>query len=449
MQVALPAKLESRQGKAYPVGSHQTASEQFRLTKPGLLFGSKAISEAEARERLERQDSVTIERTVVVNYQQEKRLERTDKTLLKSGQELNDYIQRYGHDVLPGEIYQVEVAGKTGWVAPSQYGQAAFLDGDANFKITESEILAETTPSRLSWERDSLLDYQFHSLTQKIPAQVADYPSYQQAVERMDSLAQHHPERVSKVSIGKSREGREIWALKIGQGSDEALVTSLLHAREWATGQVALEMAQKLVQDQPKNLSVWVVPIANPDGYEITRTTDPSQRTNAAKVDLNRNFSTNWRIAGDLPGQTYDDKGGSDKVGDPTYRGPAPSSEPETQALEQLIQSRPNLKGWLDLHGYGRLLLYPQSGRPQAYAELTEEMQSEIPVPYKIANLESYGQVTGSALEHGERAGLLTVTMELGQSFQPAGLAREATVDEGVKAGMRFLSHLARKAEVL
>ena len=71
----------------------------------------------------------------------------------------------------------------------------------------------------------------------------------------------------------------------------------------------------------PSDVAVWLVPEANPDG--ITAGT----RWNADGVDLNRNFSWTWR---------------------PDDGGPAPISEPETQALTALIDTlRPDVVVWV------------------------------------------------------------------------------------------------------
>ena len=79
------------------------------------------------------------------------------------------------------------------------------------------------------------------------------------------------------------------------------------------------------------------MPVANPDGYDYTFDDDRLWRKNLRDndgdgqvaigdgVDLNRNFPTRWG---------YDDEGSSPDPSSDTYRGPAPASEPETQALD-------------------------------------------------------------------------------------------------------------------
>ena len=108
---------------------------------------------------------------------------------------------------------------------------------------------------------------------------------------------------------------------------------------------------------------VWVVPVANPDGYQYTFTTERLWRKNLRDnngdgqitigdgVDLNRNFDAHWG---------YDDEGSSPLPMDGTYRGAAPNSEPETQAVINLVRNQ-NFKFILSYHTFSDLILYPWS----------------------------------------------------------------------------------------
>ena len=95
------------------------------------------------------------------------------------------------------------------------------------------------------------------------------------------------------------------------------------------------------VTDLVKKTEMWFVPVANPDGYDWTF--EPGQRlwrknladnngdgliTPGDGVDPNRNYPTKWG---------YDNEGSSPEPASETYRGPAPSSEPETRALDGLM----------------------------------------------------------------------------------------------------------------
>ena len=67
-------------------------------------------------------------------------------------------------------------------------------------------------------------------------------------------------------------------------------------------------------------------------------------------VDPNRNFAEHWG---------YDNEGSSPDPADETYRGPSAASEPETQAMQGLIDRvKPRFQS--NLHSFGQWLLYPQ-----------------------------------------------------------------------------------------
>jgi hypothetical protein len=97
----------------------------------------------------------------------------------------------------------------------------------------------------------------------------------------------------------------------------------------------------RAVTDLVKTTEMWFVPVANPDGYDWTFQPDQRMwRKNLADndgdglitpvdgVDPNRNYPTKWG---------YDNEGSSPEPASETYRGPAPSSEPETRALDGLM----------------------------------------------------------------------------------------------------------------
>lgn len=120
------------------------------------------------------------------------------------------------------------------------------------------------------------------------------------------------------VEIGRSRLGRPLTATRYGRVSAPrtVVVIGLLHGNEPA----GLRVVQSLREMEPaRDTQVWVVPTGNPDG--LAR----SSRTNAAGVDINRNFPHDWRYAGRGTG---------------TYSGPSAASEPETKALIAFLAAR-------------------------------------------------------------------------------------------------------------
>ena len=102
------------------------------------------------------------------------------------------------------------------------------------------------------------------------------------------------------------------------------------------------------------------MPVANPDGYDYTFSTERFWRKNLRDnngdgqitvgdgVDPNRNYPTKWGS---------DDEGSSPDPADETYRGPSPASEPETQAVAGLLD-RVGFEYLINYHSAAELLLY-------------------------------------------------------------------------------------------
>lgn len=100
------------------------------------------------------------------------------------------------------------------------------------------------------------------------------------------------------------------------------------------------------------------MPLANPDGYEYSHTTDRLWRKSrgggygrgpCAGVDLNRNFGYRWG------GQ-----GTSQAPCSEVYAGPKAFSEPETRAQQQFMaRTAANFRAFLTFHSYGQYILYP------------------------------------------------------------------------------------------
>ena len=437
-------KLLDRNARQWKLDGVHTARETFEVSKPGRFFGHKKIGDEELSQRLADGLPVTASRELEVRYGDEVRVHRNTEETLQTPEQWQAFASRFDDEAGPREVYEVRSGEKTGWVHPSEYQTANFFDGDADFSITPEEIVGEAAPGKLAYKDDTLVDYQFHRLTRQVPPQVNEYPDYNGYVRSMKDLADKHPGAVEMVSLGSSRGGRPIWALKVGNGKEEALVTGLTHAREWLTGQVALESARSLAENTAihDKLTAWIVPVHNPDGYELTRTEDPSVRTNGAGVDLNRNYPGEWRLAGDTPESTRDDKGGSDKPGTPSYRGPSALSEPESQAISEFLQEHPKVGHWLDLHGYGQLLIMSDRAELESSTGLTSRMKEHIP-DYKIIGLQDYGATSGTSIQFAKQQGIKAAVMEMGTCFQPAGEDREHSLKEGVAATLAFLAQAA------
>jgi Zinc carboxypeptidase/Immune inhibitor A peptidase M6 len=196
--------------------------------------------------------------------------------------------------------------------------------------------------------------------------------------EEFEQAAADNPRVTKLVTIGHSVNGTDIVALKVSRnarvqpdGQKPATVyVGAQHAREWITPEMIRRLMHLVldgygndaqITDLVNTTELWFIPVANPDGYDWTF--EPGQRlwrknlrdnngdgviTGGDGVDPNRNFATKWG---------YDNEGSSPLPGSEVFRGTAPGSEPETQALDSLMNRlRPEFL--VNYHSAAELLLY-------------------------------------------------------------------------------------------
>jgi hypothetical protein len=184
-----------------------------------------------------------------------------------------------------------------------------------------------------------------------------------------------------KQSVGLSHDSLDIWLVKISDNPDtdeaepEVLYTALTHGGEPLGMATVMYFMYYLLENYGTdpfvtflidNRELYFVPVVNPDGYVYNEQIFPEGggmwRKNKSDnnenqifdpdfdgVDLNRNFGYNWG---------YDDKGSSPYPGKWNYRGTAPFSEPETQAIRDLCLSH-EFQLALNYHTYGSWLSLP------------------------------------------------------------------------------------------
>ena len=189
-------------------------------------------------------------------------------------------------------------------------------------------------------------------------------------IQSMFDLASSYPTLVSTADIGDSQIkksgigiGYDIYAMNITAPwslssttsiKGRMLVTSGVHAREYAPPELALRFAEHLLQGYDtdsditwllRHTEIHLILHVNPDGRYVAENENNMQRKNmnamdgggktndtcTIGVDLNRNFDIMW---GDISGGYT-----SNNPCDDTYHGPSPESESETQAVANYARS--------------------------------------------------------------------------------------------------------------
>ncbi|XP_015784758.1 carboxypeptidase B isoform X2 [Tetranychus urticae] len=189
----------------------------------------------------------------------------------------------------------------------------------------------------------------------------------------LEGLQSRNKDTIKIENFGKSWEGRDLKVVKIGANVNSSppnnskpiiYIQGGIHAREWIAPAtvvyIATTLANEALDETDKRLiesfEWWLVPSANPDGYEYSHTHNRNWRKTRSKqvgicrgVDPNRNFGFYWGGKG-TSGDTCSD----------IFRGSKPFSEPETRAIRDLVLgASPRVLAFLDMHSYSQVWLYP------------------------------------------------------------------------------------------
>ena len=250
--------------------------------------------------------------------------------------------------------------------------------------------------------------------TSPLPSGRTGYRTLEDYQNELKALVKDHPGLVRPVTLGETFHGRQIQGVEIADDVDAAndgrptfLLLGEHHAREWPSGEIAMEFANYVINRYGSDDSITsllkrervvVVPIVNVDGFNASRGTaedgfmpDPADSTGAPEgdtaegvafpfggnlayrrkncdgpvpngpnheeqslpcyyqvgVDPNRNYGEHW--------------GGVGASSDPntqSYRGTGQWSEPETQAVWHWSQQH-NVTFLMTLHTVAALVLRP------------------------------------------------------------------------------------------
>lgn len=222
---------------------------------------------------------------------------------------------------------------------------------------------------------------------------MAGFYTAKEVDELLNALSEKYPQFIHKpFVIGETYENHQIKAFRIGKLETKSkfssvLLTALHHARE----PISLSMIIRIVivslhdllhptQNSSEGFpptffdvaELLIVPIVNLDSYykineaygrpnwEIEQMRRKNANPNAvcniqnieSGVDINRNYNVSF--AADEIGSV-----GKDKCDD-TYRGTKPFSEPEAQAIKNLIEGKQHhVSAALNFHSYGNMWIWP------------------------------------------------------------------------------------------
>ena len=224
----------------------------------------------------------------------------------------------------------------------------------------------------------------------KIKKDVTGYRTYEQTVLELQQFESDNPNICKLYDIGDSWGktyldsgyteysifDHDIWAMKISDNveteEDEPsfYIFGIHHARELPTTEVAMGILNDLInnygtdpdaQRRIDNSQIWFIPIMNPDGHKmVTSEFDVWWRKNIRDNNFSHTFPDT--LEGVDPNRNYGfwwgDNSTSEDPESYNYRGPEPWSEPEIQAIRNLLDSH-HFVGGISYHCYGQGVLYP------------------------------------------------------------------------------------------
>jgi carboxypeptidase T len=223
------------------------------------------------------------------------------------------------------------------------------------------------------------------------PAGWGGFHTYAEMSRDVAATAAAHPDIVQRFSIGKSYQGRDLWAVKISdnvtvdENEPEVLFDGLHHAREHMAAEMTLAIFHWLVNGYGHDATItrlvngreiYIIFMVNPDGseYDISGGTyhlwrknrQPNAGSSYIGTDLNRNYPYHWGCCA----------GSSTNPASLMFRGAAPLSAPESRAVANFINSRvlngrQQIRTAITFHTSGRLVMWPYG---YTYTDIPSDM---------------------------------------------------------------------------
>lgn len=194
------------------------------------------------------------------------------------------------------------------------------------------------------------------ALKHNIPAHEAY--TYDMLLKDISEFKARHAE-LPVFSIGKSREGRELFAVKFGKGSRRIFICGAHHGMEWLTAKICIQFAFDLADGKydvsSEAISLYLVPMVNPDGVQLA-SNGIKWQANAIGTDLNHNYDALWELS-----KQAEKNHGILSPCSSKYGGPFPESEPESQAIANFTRQN-KFDMAVALHSQGEVIYYDFCG---------------------------------------------------------------------------------------
>lgn len=242
--------------------------------------------------------------------------------------------------------------------------------------------------------------------------------TYEMMEVDIKQLKEKYPHLMSYESIGKTPFGREIWAVKIGNGKGNVFINGSHHAREWISTVLVMNMMEYYLQSYEANavidgysardvlneMSIWFVPMVNPDGVTLQQkglNAFPKEyheslirmnegkrdftrwKANAQGIDLNRQYPANWYSPTFPLTPSWQN-----------YKGKAPFQAAESKAIRDLTyRIKPEMA--ISYHSSGRVIFWH-------FHNKKENMNRDLRLAKALSNKTGYPLISPQATPSGK-----------------------------------------------
>ncbi len=273
------------------------------------------------------------------------------------------------------DIQTYRVSGVTTREQRTKIAQA----GAAIDEVGSDYVVITATPVEIRRIRAAGFNAEQLIQTLDFPSADSRYHNFAEMASEIQTVAASKPSIISRFSVGKSYQNRDLWAVKISdnvtvdENEPEVLFLGLHHAREHLTVEMTLYILNILangygtdttITNLVNTREIYIIFNVNPDGGEYDVATgsyrswrknrQPNSGSSYVGTDLNRNYGYKWGCCG----------GSSTSPSSDTYRGSAAFSGVETQRVRDFINGRvvggkQQIRTSITFHTYSELVLWP------------------------------------------------------------------------------------------
>ena len=266
--------------------------------------------------------------------------------------------------------------------------------------------------------------------------------TYEETAEVLSEFENRYGLQVE--TIGTTVEGRNIYSCILGSlnSGHHVLIGAAMHGKEYMNTALLLDLIEyytigegetyrgTLLFDYVEDVCFHIIPMINPDGVTVSQKGEATAvvsnflldggytpknlaeyfriwKSNANGVDLNRNFPAGW--------EEY-----KDTIGKPNYRlykGPAPASEPETEALMEYTLKY-DFDAVVSYHSYGEII-YWKYGNDKSLIEKCRLLANAVGNATRYRPVSPENEVAAGYKDWAMSVGIPALTIETGNVDTP------------------------------